>query len=102
MARLLAGLLALLALGQASALMVGTPCTGVNRVAAVRMAFPSIEDARSLSDDEIEQETFNAKKVRSESAPHFMSLRFGGCHGSVHSLYRAWWHAGREKHSART
>merc|ERR1719472_104148 len=63
MARLLLASLLLVALGQVAALQVGTAaCNGVSRAAAVRMAFPSIEDARSLSDEEIESEIFNAKK----------------------------------------
>ena len=65
----LAGLL-LGALGQSAALQVGTPCTGVSRASAVRMAFPTIEDARTLSDEEIEQEIFNAKKVRALPRVH--------------------------------
>lgn len=58
-------LLVVLALTQgACALRVATPAsTAVVSRAAVSMAFPSIEDARSLTSEEIELEIFNAKKV---------------------------------------
>ena len=58
-------LLLALALVSTSALRVPVATTRVaSRSAAAQMAMPSLEDARSLSTDEIEAEIVAAKKVR--------------------------------------
>ena len=66
MSSLLRLLMLALALGCASSLRIAVAPTrsAAARSAAVRMALPKLDDARSLSADEIEQEIASAKKVR--------------------------------------
>ena len=57
-------LVVVLAATQASGLAIAAPaaCPAVAVRSNLRMALPSIDDANKLSDDELTQEIFNAKK----------------------------------------
>lgn len=61
-------LFVVLAATQASGLVIAgqpaaCPAAAVRSSGAARMALPSIDDATKLSDEEIAEEIFNAKKV---------------------------------------
>jgi len=63
MAPLFRLLLIALALASAGALRLPAVASqGISRAAAPQMAFPTLDDARNLSTDEIEQEIATAKK----------------------------------------
>ena len=63
-------LVVVLAATQASGLAIAAPaaCPAVAVRSNLRMALPSIDDANKLSDDELTQEIFNAKKVSAHDA----------------------------------
>jgi ribosomal protein L29 len=58
-----------------SGLQVAVPARPAAARSAVRMAMPSMEDARSLSTEEIEKEIVSAKKVRAAAAAAAASSR---------------------------
>ena len=63
-------LVVVLAATQASGLAIAAPaaCPADAVRSNLRMALPSIDDANKLSDDELTQEIFNAKKVSAHDA----------------------------------